>query len=230
MKKLVLAFAALSLLLPLASAAPAKGIDQYWADKGKSFPAAGQFSKPAAWAPGQYVTLGTTVKGARESVSTTLLVRKEEGGWVIETSSIDKKGKESVSQMLLAGFDAAMTAGDASKIELVWIKNMDKDGKVSQMEGPAVSMFKGLMKSSWEKLVVSVTSPADGGTVAVPAGSFAGTSVVKSTSKVMGQTIEAESWFHSAVPVNGVVKTRTTDGKTVTELLAFGTDGKPRIP
>jgi hypothetical protein len=132
--------------------------------------------------------------------------------------------------MLLAGFDSAMTTGDASKIELVWMKTLDKDGKVSVMEGPAISMVKGLMKSTWEKLVVNVTAPAEGGTVAVPAGSFAGTSLIKSTSKVMGQTIEAESWFHSAVPVNGVVKTRTTDGKTLTELLSFGTDGKSRIP
>jgi hypothetical protein len=230
MKKLALSLAVLCLILPAASAAPSKSLDSYWTDAGKSFPAAGQFSKPAAWMPGQYVVTGTTVNGKRDSVSTTLLVRKEEGGWVIESSGVDKNGKESVTQMLLAGFDTAMTTGDTSKIELVWMKSVGKDGKVSVIEGPAISMFKGLMKSSWEKLVVSVSSPSDGGTVAVPAGSFAGTSVIKSTSKVMGKTIETESWIHPSVPVNGMVKAMTADGKTVTELLSFGTDGKPRIP
>jgi hypothetical protein len=231
MKKPVLAFAALCLFAPLVLAAPAaKSLDSYWADSGKSFPAAGQFSKPQAWAPGQYVVTGTTVKGKRDSVATTLVVRKEEGGWVIESVGVDKKGKESVSQMLLAGFDTAMTTGDASKIELVWMKTLDKDGKISVIEGPAIAMIKGLMKSTWEKLVVKVEAPTEGGAVKVPAGGFAGTSHIKSTSKVMGQTIEAETWFNSAVPVNGMVKTATTDGKTVTELLAFGTDGKPRIP
>jgi hypothetical protein len=229
MKKALLAMAILGLAIPCLFAAPAK-LDSYWAAKGASYPASGQFTKPAAWAPGQYVVTGTTVKGKRDSVSTTLLVRREEKGWVIETISLDKNGKESVGQMCLAGFDEAMATGDPSKIDLVWMKTLDKDGKVSLTEGPALSMFKGLMKSSWEKLVSKVEAPADGGTIAVPAGSFAGTSSIKSSTKMMGSTIEAESWFHSAVPVNGVVLTKTTDGKTVSELLAFGTDGKPRIP
>jgi hypothetical protein len=231
MKKFVLAIAALCLLLPCAMAAPAaKSLDSYWSDSGKSFPAGGQFSKPMAWAPGQYVVEGSTVKGKRSSVSTTLIVRKDDQGWVIETVSVNKDGKESVGQMCLSGFDTAMSTGDASKIELVWMKSLDKNGKVVVTEGPALTLIKGMMKSSWEKLVVNVSAPVDGGSVAVPAGSFAGTSKIKSSTKVMGQTIETESWFNSAVPVNGVVKSQTTDGKTVNELLAFGTDGKPRIP
>jgi hypothetical protein len=230
MKKTFLVLAALYLALPCAFAAPAKGIDSYWAAKTSSFAGTGPFAKPAAWKEGQYVVTGTTVKGKHDSVSTTLLVRKEGGGWVIETINIDKKGAETASQMLLSGFDQALVSGDASTIDLVWMKTLDKDGKVSLSEGPALSMFKGIMKSSWEKLIVNVATPVDGGTISVPAGSFVGTSSIKSKVKVMGTTIESESWFHSAVPVNGVVKTQTTDGKTVTELLAFGTDGKPRIP
>jgi hypothetical protein len=230
MKKFALALSMAALALAAASAAPAKSLDSYWVDKGVAYPASGTFAKPAAWTPGQYVTIGTTVKGKKDSVTTSLLVRKEEGGWVIENSGIDKKGKESVSQMLLKGFDEAMATGDASKIELVWVKSMDKDGKVSVIEGPAITMVKGFMKSSWEKLVVTVSSPVDGGTQAVPAGNFAGTSFIKSTSKVMGKTIETEAWYHPAVPVNGMVKMRASDGSSESVLLAFGSDGKPRIP
>jgi hypothetical protein len=230
MKKVVLSLMAVALALPCALAAPAKSFDSYWTDSGVFYPATGTFSKPAAWVPGQYVVMGTTVSGKHDTVTTTLVVRKEDQGWVIENSSVDKKGKESVSQMLLAGLDTAMTTGDPSKIDLIWMKSMDKSGKVNVMEGPAITMLKGLMKSSWEKLVVNVAAPADGGAVTVPAGKFGGTSTIKSTAKVMGRTIEAQSWFYSSVPVNGVVKTMTSDGKTVSELLAFGTDGTPRIP
>jgi hypothetical protein len=230
MKKLALALSMATIALAAASAAPAKSLDSYWADKGTAYPASGTFSKPAAWTPGQYVTIGTTIKGKKDSVTTTLLVRKEEGAWVIENAGIDKKGKESISQTCLKGFDEAMATGDTSKIELVWMKTMDKNGKVSLIEGPTISMMKGLMKSSWEKLVVTVSSPSDGGTQAVPAGSFAGTSYIKSTSKIMGKTIESETWFQPSVPINGMVKTRAADGSSESLLLAFGVDGKPRIP
>ena len=110
------------------------------------------------------------------------------------------------------------------------MKTLDKNGKISVIEGPTIAMFKGLMKSTWEKLVVRVSAPTDGGAVTVPAGSFAGTSIHQIDEQGDGPDYEAETWFNSAVPVNGVVKSTTTDGKTVTELLAFGTDGKPRIP
>jgi hypothetical protein len=230
MKKFALALSMAALVLALAAAAPAKSLDSYWTDKGASYPASGTFAKPAAWTPGQYVTIGTIVKGKKDAVTTTLLVRKEEGSWVIENSAIDKKGKQSVSQMCLKGFDEAMATGDTSKIELVWMKSLDKDGKVSVIEGPAIKMMKSLMKSSWEKLVVTVSSPTDGGAQAVPAGNFAGTSFIKSTSKIMGKTIEMETWYHPSVPVNGMVKTRSADGSSESVLLAFGVDGKSQLP
>jgi hypothetical protein len=230
MKKVVFILAIALVALASASAAPAKGIDALWVDKGASYPAAGAFSKPAAWEPGQYVTLGTMTKGKKDSIVTTLLVRKEDGAWVIESQAIDKKGKEQINQMCLKGFDEAMKKGDASGIELVWIKNLDKDGKVSTIEGPAIKMMKALMKSSWEKLIVSVSSPADGGAQAVPAGSFAGTSFIKSTTKIMGKTYESETWLHPAVPINGAVRSRMSDGSSENVLLAFGSDGKSKLP
>lgn len=39
-------------------------------------------------------------------------------------------------------------------------------------------------------------------------------------------TIESDGWYNTAVPVNGMVKSMTKDGKTLMELLEFGTDGK----
>jgi hypothetical protein len=229
MKKLGLALSIALLALAAASAAPAKDLDSYWVDKGASYPASGGFTKPPAWQAGQYLTLGMITKGKKEGVYTTLLVRQEEGGWVIENSVIDKKGKEQVMQMLLKGFDEAMKNGDSSNVELVWIKMLDKDGKVSVIEGAPIKMMKGLMKSNWERLVTTSSSPTDGGSQAVPAGSFAGTSYVKSSTTVKGKTVETEAWFHPAVPINGVVRTKEANGGSETVLLAFGSDGKPKI-
>jgi hypothetical protein len=229
MKKLASSISLALLVLAAAFAASDKDLDSYWTDKGTSYPAAGAFSKPPAWAPGQYVTLGMTSKGKREGVYTTLLVRKEDGGWVIENSAIDKKGKEQVTQMLLKGFDEAMKTGDSSNVELVWIKMLDKDGKVKTIDGAPIKMMKGMMKSNWERLVATAQTTSDGGAQAVPAGNFAGTSYYKSTVKAMGKTIESEAWFHPAVPINGLVKSRVTDGSSESALLAFGLDGKPEI-
>ena len=220
----------LLLLSGLALSAQNKALDSYWAVSGKSFGPAGQFTKPAAWKPGQYVVLGTLVNGKRDSVTTTLIVRKDAEGWVIENSVIDKNGKRTVTQMCLAGYDDAMMNGDPSKVDLVWMKTLDSNGKLTVTEGQSLTFVKTMMKSSYQKMVVSVGSFTDGGAVEVPAGSFSGTNVVSSTAKVMGFTVESTTWFHPAVPVNGMVMSKSKDGKTIQQLLSFGTDGKPIIP
>lgn len=228
MKKVALA---LVVLLGAALAfAQNKALDQYWNAAGKSYAAAGQFAKPAPWKAGQYVVLGTMVNGKRDSVSRTLIVRKDPQGWVIETTNIDKNGKQTATQMCIAGYDEAMLQRDPSKIDLVWMKTLEKSGKVTTTEGQSLVLVKTVMKSSYEKLVVNVGAYTDGGAVEVPAGSFAGTNMVTATAKVMGFSVETTSWFHPAVPVNGMVMSKSKDGKTVQQLLSFGFDGTPTIP
>ncbi len=210
--------------------AQSKALDSLWTTSAKSYPSAGKFGTPKAWAPGQYVVVGQLSNGKRDSVTTTLVVAKVGNGWVIENASVDKSGKESVMQMLLGNYDAAMKTGDASQIELVWVKTLEKDGSVTKTEGQSLIIMKTLMKSAYEKMIVNLSEYVDGGAVQVPAGSFAATTVVTAKTKILGKTIETESWFHPAVPVNGMVKSRTKDDKSVSELISFGFDGKPRIP
>lgn len=207
-----------------------KALDALWTVSAKTYPSADKFSTPKPWAPGQYVVVGQLANGKRESITTTLVVAKVGNGWVIENVVIDKSGKESVSQMLLGNYDAAMKSGDGSQIELIWIKTLEKDGSVSKTEGQALVLMKAMMKSTYEKLVVNLSEYVDGGSVQVPAGTFAGTTFVTATTKILGKTIESESWFHPSVPVNGMVRSKSKDGKSVSELISFGFDGKPRIP
>ena len=207
-----------------------KDLDALWTVSSKTYPSAGKFSTPKPWAPGQYVVVGQLSKGKRESITTTLVVAKVGNGWVIENVSVDKSGKESVMQMLLGNYDAAMKTGDASQIELVWIKTLEKDGSVSKTEGQALVLMKAMMKSAYEKMIVNLSEYIDGGSVQVPAGTFSGTTVVNAKTKILGKTIESESWFHPAVPVNGMVRSKSKDEKSVSELISFGFNGKPRIP
>lgn len=213
-----------------AAFAQSKALDALWVVSSKSYPSSGKFNTPKPWAPGQYVVVGQLSNGKRDSVTTTLVVGKVGNGWVIENVSVDKSGKESVMQMLLGNYDAAMKTGDASQIELVWIKTLEKDGSVTKTEGQSLMVMKALMKSAYEKMIVNISEYVDGGSVQIPAGTFAGTTVVTAKTKILGKTIETESWFHPAVPVNGMVKSRSKDDKSVSELITFGFDGKPRIP
>lgn len=204
-------------------------IAKYWKDTGKSYPASGKFVKAAKWAPGQYVIVGTTTKGKRESVSRSLIVRKEADGWVIETTNTDRKGKETASQMLLKHYDEAIKAGNPALIEIGWMKMRDEDGNIQTIDGDQMALFNTFAKSSYENLIVNVENYTDGGDVTVPGGSYSGCTYNKTTVKVMGMKVTTEDWFHSSVPVNGMVKSQTEDGKSVSELLSFGYDGKSSI-
>ena len=228
MKKVLIAVLAFS--IAASAFAQSKAFDALWTVSSKSYSSVGKFNTPKTWAPGQYVVVGQLSKGKRDSIPTTLVVGKVGNGWVIENVSIDKSGKESVMQMLLGNYDAAMKTGDASQIELVWIKTLEKDGSVTKTEGQSLMVMKALMKSAYEKMIVNISEYVDGGSVQVPAGTFAGTTVVTAKTKILGKTIETESWFHPAVPVNGMVKSRSKDDKSVSELIGFGFNGKPRIP
>lgn len=229
MKK-VFAIACVLLLAIPAVFAQSKSLDALWTASTRSYPGAGQFSAPKAWAPGQYVVVGQISNGKRDSITTTLVVAKVGNGWVLENSSMDKSGKESVMQMLLGNYDVAMKTGDASQIELIWIKTLEKDGSVTKTEGQPLLIMKAMMKSTYEKMIVNIPEYADGGSIQVPAGTFGATTLVSAKTKVFGRTIESETWFHPAVPVNGMVKSRAKGDKSVSELIAFGFDGKPRIP
>lgn len=201
-------------------------LETYWKDSGKSFPAGKNFSKPGKWSAGQYVVVGTTVKKKPDSVTRTLIVAKEGDGWIIESNSIDKKGKKTASQMLIKGYDAAIESADLTKIKVEWMKMKNEDGEIQTIEGDQMAIFNMFAKKVYESLIINIASFTDGGAVSVPAGNFAGTNLYTSKTKILGMTIESDGWYNTAVPVNGMVKSMTKDGKTLMELLEFGTDGK----
>jgi hypothetical protein len=101
---------------------------------------------------------------------------------------------------------------------------------VEKIEGDELAMYKSFSKAAYESLVTTSTGMTGGGAVTVTAGSFAGTGYAKTTAKVMGFTVESEGWFNEAVPITGMVKSSSNKGKSTSELLGFGFDGKPKMP
>lgn len=193
------------------------------------YAASGKYSRPMEWKAGQYVEEENLTKGKRDSINRTLIVGKEKGGWIIESSSTDKKGKKSISQVLFLGMDEAVKNGNASGVSIGWMKMIDDDGNIQVLEGEQLMFYNMFSKETLESLVTDITTFTDGGSVSVPAGNFSGTNKVLASIKILGMKIETESWYHPAVPVNGMVKSRSTDGKTESRLISFGFDGKPEL-
>lgn len=200
-------------------------LDSKWQKKSNVYEAK-KFNSIKEWKAGQYVITGDIEKGKKKSINRFLVVRQEQQGWVIETSATNDKGVTTASQMLINGYNKALTTGDASNIELVWLKIMDEKGQIHNAEQMQIELTNNFMKSTWEKMITVNLTYEDGGEINVPAGTFKGTSMAKSSVKIMFTSFNQTTWFHSDVPVNGMVKSMSDDGKIVTELLEFGENGK----
>ena len=201
-------------------------LDADWQGKGKSFTNK-KFAKPMKWAAGQYVVNGTIDDGEKVSIVKSLVVGKESGGWVFETITTDKDKKVSGMQMLIKGYETAMTKNDASQIKVEWVKVLNQDGKVEKIEGQGLMMYNVILQSTWNNIIINSINYTASGAVKVPAGNFAGTTKVHTSVKILFTTIEGDSYLHPDVPVNGVVKTVAKD--SVTELIDFGFNGKAVI-
>jgi hypothetical protein len=204
-------------------------LDTYWQTKSAGYPAGAAFKTPAPLKAGQFVVTGTTTNGRRQSVNRQLAVGKEGSGWIFETWSINDKGKEQLSQMRFDNLDAAIAKGDPSLIKIAWMKTKNADGTISEQKGKDLDLYNSMMQSAFAGMVLKVSTFTAGGSLTVPAGTFSGTNVQTSTTKVLLSEIEIKTWYNTAVPLSGIVKTMSTDGKTVTELLDFGTNGKPML-
>lgn len=198
-------------------------IDRYPGKAGSArFGESKKFKEPMAFAAGQYVVYRVLEEGVVKSITKFSIIGKEQGGWIFETYTLNES-KEDVVQMLVTGFEKIRKSGNPDNMDILWVKMKDEKGKINKIEGQMLSFMKGIYKKSIPGMNVnnSVTSP--GGVVIVPAGVFSGTIKIHTKQNIMGSNVEADGWYHSAVPVNGVVK--SISGDSVMELIKFGTKG-----
>lgn len=182
------------------------------------------FTKAKPYAVGQYTVVGVTADGKR-MISRLAIVGQEQGGWILEVQSLSASN-ESVTQMLVKGMEKVNETGNIDDVDIVWVKTKTDDGEVHAVDGPVLAITKGMYRKSMLGFSFSVSQPSDGGAVSVAAGRFAGTTKIHSEGTVFGSRYEADGWFHSEVPINGMVKSVATDGSTVQELIEFGSNAK----
>jgi hypothetical protein len=187
----------------------------------QSFPAR-EFTKPLPYAVGQYTVVGITTDGTK-MISRIAIVGKEQGGWILETHSISESN-ENVTQMLVKGMEKVIETGNVDDVDIVWVKTQKDAEAVQTIDGPVLSITKSFYRKGMLGFTYSTAKSTSGGGVTVPAGTFAGTTRIHSEGSVFGRTFEADGWFHPIVPINGMVKSVSTDGSTMQELLEFGTN------
>jgi hypothetical protein len=188
----------------------------------KTYPSSAKFSRPMSLAVGQWVLWGLSSDGKR-SISKSSIVGKEGDGWIIEAYSLSDYD-ESTIQYLVRGIEKVSEKGNIDDIEMVWMKIRDKDGNITTQEGVALTFSKGFYKKALEHFAVNITG-SDGGTVKVPAGNFPGTTKYRSEVTFFGTYYESDGWYHSEVPISGMIKSVSTDNKITMELLDFGKTG-----
>jgi hypothetical protein len=201
-------------------------IDSYNTAGTDDFGKSGKFIRPMGLAVGQYVIMRNNNDGDI-SITKTSIVGKEQGGFILENYSLTGSS-EGATQMLVTGMDKAARSGNAGDIDIIWIKVKDNEGNIQTFEGPMMTMVKSLYAKGIPSVTVNMQSAKIAQLVRVPAGAFSGTYEVKAEVTLLGRTYKSTSWYHTSVPINGMVKSVSEDGKTIQELVKFGTKGAVR--
>ena len=207
------------------------GFGDLWASRTREYPDAAAFARPMPWQVGQYVLYGSTEKGERKTVFRTLIAGHEGDTWTVEIWSLDAKGKESVLQLLLSGYEAAYAKGDEASLQILGFRSRDKSGKVTEVDGKRIGPLAGVAKS-YVAMMLGLEAPSSlvaGTLMVVPAGRFETTDYGRGSLHAMGRSGDFSGWYSSLVPINGAVRTESEEGRNVTVLLAFGFDGIPKM-
>lgn len=197
-------------------------IDSFYSVKQtRAYGASKNFLQPLPYAVGQYVVTGTTDDDGEKTVSGISITGRQGRAWIFEFYTLTGTS-ESAMQICMSGIEVAARTGNMDAVEILWIKIRESSGEIRKIEGPMLAMMKAAYKKTIVSLQVNVTGIKNDGAIKVPAGVFNGTKMVKGEASFLGKTYHSTSWYHSSVPINGIVKSSTDDGNIVTELLDFG--------
>lgn len=180
-------------------------------------PDSGAF-KPMPLAAGQWATFKVVDGKSPPSILTYKILAEENGAFWVESVSETYQGKK--VQKLLVFFGSRT---DPKGIKIRAIKTMD-NGYKNELPNSMVSMVEELFKGALSSLILDWKGLPQEDAVA-PAGSFAGCYKARTKTQWGPWKREADSWCHPAVPINGLVRGKGTDGKFAMELLAYGLTG-----
>jgi len=127
--------------------------------------------------------------------------------------------------MLISGFENYSKSEDLEKIKIKWVKIKKDDDDIEELSGPMLDFMGSFYKKELGNLFIDLETTSDGGTVTVPAGNFSGCTKTQTLVEFLGDKYSSTVWLHSDVPINGMVKSISNNGKMITELIDFGLSG-----
>lgn len=180
---------------------------------------------PKPLAAGQW-TLHKMVndKGQPSLLTYKIVEALPDGSHWVEVANESYYGK-TVTKILLFMGDRS----NPSTMEVRAVKMKDKNGRVTELQGPMIQLMKSMYQASLNMLVVSWQGlPQEN--VNVAAGSFAGCFKAMTDANWGVWRSSSTSWMHPGVPISGLVKSVGLSQPTTLELVGFGDGATSEIP
>lgn len=195
-------------------------------------PASKTLPPPAAYAPmpwraGQWIVMRMDhAKDGPSVMRLSILSEGPEGFWV-ETETQDYR-HHTISKALYAHMPTNADDGIAALKKMI-MKQDDRPAETFDF-GPAGGPGAALMKSMMRSMALGTYAPTDATKmpkedVSVTAGTFLAAARHPAIGQFGPMRIETTGWFHPGVPINGFVKSVSTDGSFTMELVDFGLTG-----
>jgi hypothetical protein len=184
----------------------------------QSFPAPSGFV-PMPFAAGQWTRHKLVDDKGQPSFMTYKVLSQEGEAFWLEIVTEQYAGR-TLMKMLLA----IPNRTDPSSMDIRAVSLKDKNGRVTNLDGPMLS----LLRSSYQGVLSTLTMSWQGlpqEDATVPAGTFSGCFRAHTSAAWGPWHSENNSWSHAAVPLSGLVKSQGIDKPTSMELVDFGTTG-----
>jgi len=176
-------------------------------------------AEPMALAPGQWITLKNVDEEKRPSFVTYKVVGEEAGAYWIEVASETYYGKSAVRMQVFFG-----DRRDPHSFDIRYIASKNTDGHVEVVPQPLLGLLRKNYSAMLDAFAITWTElPRED--AAVIGGSFTGCFKGRSTVSFAGTSATSDVWWHSAVPINGLVKSVGVDRPMTSELVDFGLEG-----
>jgi hypothetical protein len=182
--------------------------------------------QPLPLAVGQWVQYKMIDDKGQPAFFTMKVVDELQGAYWLEYLNETYTGRTVTKMHLYLGDRTSLDA-----IDIRAVKMKDPKGNINEMPPEVLN----LMKSTWRDLLSMLVITWQGlpqEDARVPAGVFS--QCYKAHTQASWGPFKSESltWAHPAVPINGLVRSQATDGKSGMELVAFGEKGggKSEIP
>jgi hypothetical protein len=183
-----------------------------------------QFAAPAGFVPmpfaaGQWTRHKVVDDKGQPSFMTYKVLSQEGDAFWMEIVTDQYTGR-TVMKILLAIPDRT----NPSSIDVRSVSIKDRNGHVTTLDGPMLSLLRSSYQGALSTLVLSWQGlPQED--ASVPAGTFAGCFRARTDASWGPYHSANTSWSHAAVPLSGVVKSQGIDKPTSMELVEFGLTG-----